>query len=287
MANEPTYEELAKRVEELEKKVDQSRQVEKALRSSEEKFRTIAGTTRDAIMMVGSDGRISYWNRASERIFGYSSEEAMGEALSMIIPERYFRNFWRGMNAFKKTGEGPAIGMTVESEALKKDGAEIPIELSISAVQLKGQWHAVGIARDITDRRRMEKNLRERLEKYQLVFDYARDAILLGDLETQKIIEVNRPAIEMYGYSREDFLTLRTADVSAEPKKRKIGQSARNIYVSKHRRKDGTVFPVEISVCAFMWKNRKTFCAVARDISERKRKEKGRAKGKVLKLTGR
>jgi PAS domain S-box-containing protein len=137
---------------------------------NEERLRTIVETARDAIMMVDHKGRISYWNPASEEMFGFGSQEAIGRELTIIIPERYHKDFLEGFSSFKGSGQGPAIGRTVESEAVRKNGTEFPVELSISAVQIKGQWHAVGIMRDITRRKGVEKAVREELEKYETLF---------------------------------------------------------------------------------------------------------------------
>ena len=239
----------------------------------EERRRIIVEKISDAVMMVDNKGRISYWNLAAEEIFGFSDREAVGKQLTIIIPERYHKYFREGFSSFKSSGQGPAVGRTVESEAVRKDGTEIPVELSISAVEIEGQWHAVGIIRDLTDRKHMEEALREELEKYQILFEKQRDATILLDLETQSILEVNNAATALYGFSKEALLKMKFSDLVAEPekdydssKKSIPGLSMRpNIFKSK--KKDGTLFTTEISASAFVWKNRKICCAIVRDIS--------------------
>lgn len=271
--------ELRHRVAELEASEIERKRTEQALRENEERFRKIAETAGDAIITVDDGGRISYWNPAAEEIFGYTSQEATGEKLAIIIPERYHEDFWRGFGAFQETGQGLAIGKTFISEAIRRDGTEFPVELSVTAMQIKGQWHAVGIARDITKRRRMEELLREGLEKYRLMFDNEKDVIMLVDIEDQRLLEVNKAVESLYGYTREEFLKMRVTDISAEPERRDthikefIDQLKGELPIFLHRKKNGTVFPVEISACAFMWKDRKTFCAIVRDITGRERVE--------------
>jgi PAS domain-containing protein len=75
----------------------------------------------------------------------------------------------KGFKGFKATGEGPLVGKMTEVEALKKDGTEFPIELSVSAVKLKGRWNAIGILRDMTDRKRLEAELKERLDDVERI----------------------------------------------------------------------------------------------------------------------
>lgn len=136
------------------------RQVEAALRESEEKFRNIAASAQDAIIMMDGKGNISYWNEAAERIFGYEKREAVGRELQgLLVPERYNEVYQREFGSFKVTGQAAAIGKTLELSALRKDGTEFPVGISLSAVQLKGEWHAVGIIRDISERKRLEKEL--------------------------------------------------------------------------------------------------------------------------------
>ncbi len=133
---------------------------EEELLESEEKFRKISSSAQDAIVMMDSAGDISYWNPASERIFGYSNEEAVGKDLHvLIVPSAQQSAFKEGFERFKKTGEGPVLGKTLELSALRKNGAEFPVEVSISAVPIKGRWHSIGIIRDITERKRYDETI--------------------------------------------------------------------------------------------------------------------------------
>ncbi len=129
---------------------------------SEEKFRKTAEAALDAIIIIDNEGKVSYWNKAAEKIFGYSSEEVRGKEMHMIIaPQRYHESYKEGFRKFKDSGEGYAVGKTLEMEAVRKDGTEFPVELSISAVKLKGEWCAIGILRDITERKRVEEELQK------------------------------------------------------------------------------------------------------------------------------
>ncbi|GAB4387748.1 MAG: hypothetical protein Kow0025_03060 [Thermodesulfovibrionales bacterium] len=140
-----------------------------ALDGELEALRMIAATARDAIVMMDADGRVSFWNPAAERIFGYSASEARGREIhSFIAPSRYYDQYRRGFALFRGSGEGPAVGRTLVLQALRKDGEEFSMELSLSAVALAGRWHAVGIVRDITERKRAEEGLlrqQQRLEE--------------------------------------------------------------------------------------------------------------------------
>ena len=143
--------------------ITKRKKAEAALKESEERFRAIAGTAKEAIILIDDDGKISYWNRAAEEIFGYSSQEVQGEDLhGLLAPARYREVIRKGGARFKETGQGKVVGKTVEVEGIRKDGSEFPVEISISALQVDDRWHAVGIVRDITLRKQME----DRLKRY-------------------------------------------------------------------------------------------------------------------------
>ena len=144
---------------------DQKRTME-ALRESEERFRSISSSAQDALIMMNAMGNISYWNEAAERIFGYTKKEAIDQNLhTLLVPKKYLEVFTKGFKNFKTTGQGSAIGKTIELSAFRKDGTEFPMELSLSSFQLRNQWYALGVVRDISHRKLAEK---ERLKKEKL-----------------------------------------------------------------------------------------------------------------------
>jgi len=133
-----------------------------ALEASESRLRAITGAAQDAILMMDAEGRISFWNPAAERILGYSRDEVLGRNLHQLIaPQRFHETFRHAFTKFQAHGQGDAINKTIELQARRKSGEEIPVELSLSALQLESSWHAVGIMRDITKRKRAEDELRE------------------------------------------------------------------------------------------------------------------------------
>jgi len=143
--------------------VTERKRAEETLREEREKLAKIAGSAQDAIVMMDADGNVSFWNRAAETIFGYTEDEALGKELHRLMaPERFHEAFRKGFAHFQQSGEGPAVGRTLELVGRRKDGQEVPIELSMSAVRLRDAWHAIGIVRDVTDRKRAEEVLAQR-----------------------------------------------------------------------------------------------------------------------------
>ncbi len=137
------------------------KEAEEAIREGENKLLAITSLAADAIILITNEGKIAYWNIAAENMFGYDNSEMMGRNLEIIIPPQYREAHNKGFTRFKETGLGPLVGKIYEVSALRKDGTEFPIELSISGLQLKGKWHSAGMVRDITGRKTLEAQLRQ------------------------------------------------------------------------------------------------------------------------------
>ena len=131
------------------------------LKYSEEKFRCITAGALDGIVMIDSKGRVTFWNQAAEKIFGYSADEVLGSSLHRMVagpgsPASEISDFsQRG-----EQGRMRAVGKVLEINAFRKDGSMAPVELSISELSFMGKWHAIGVVRDITKRKQTDRALR-------------------------------------------------------------------------------------------------------------------------------
>ncbi|MCW8826573.1 MAG: PAS domain S-box protein [Gammaproteobacteria bacterium] len=159
------------------------------LQESDDKFHSISDAALDAVVAIDEQGEIRYWNKSAERIFGHTNEEAMGRNLhQLIVPERYHQAHIDGWSHFIESGEGAVIGKTLEVTALDHDGDEFPVELSISAIRIQGKWQAVGVIRDIRERRQAEGQISDINKKIERAhrewvdaFDSINDPIFLHD----------------------------------------------------------------------------------------------------------
>ena len=257
-------------------------------RGDHERLRRITDSTHDAILMMDPKGLISFWNPAAESILGYRRKEAIGKNLhQLLVPERYLAAHHAAFPEFLRTGRGNAIGKTVELHARRKDGCEIPIDVSLSALSLDGEWHAIGIIRDITERKRAEKELR--LTQFSL--EHASDGVYWLDTEA-RIVYANEAARRSLGYSREELLALSIPDIDPLfPKDawtaffEDVKKSGSKTLETQQRTKQGRVFPVEVTANYVEFDGQEYSFSFARDISERKRaEEKIRESGELVSL---
>ncbi len=185
--------------------ISERKQAGEALRQGEERLRSITDSAQDAILMMNPLGAISFWNPAAERIFGYTAEEAIGKDLhSFLAPERFREAHAAAFPEFLKTGKGGAVGKTLELGAIRKDGTEISVSLSLSAVKRSDGWHAVGLLSDITERKIAAERLRMSEEKFRTIFDNSAASIILADGE-EHIVSWNKFTERLLGMDKSDL----------------------------------------------------------------------------------
>ncbi|MEP6902628.1 MAG: PAS domain S-box protein, partial [Actinomycetota bacterium] len=152
-----------------------------ALAQSEERFRSVTQSANDAIIAADSRGLILTWNKGAQNIFGYTETEAVGQPLTIIMPERYRSAHMAGMARHNATGETKVIGRTVELTGLRKDGREFPIELSLGTWKTGQDVFYSSIIRDITQRKYFEDALKESERKLFQLMDAMPVAVFVTD----------------------------------------------------------------------------------------------------------
>jgi len=182
------------------KKMDQARIHSEAL------YTTSLGTIRDAFIIADEVGHIVEWNKAAEKMFGYLKKDVIGLDLHQLItPEKYQNQAALGLRQFKQTGAGDAIDETLELEAMHRDGSLFPVELSLSAMQQEGQWYAVGLVRDITQRKADAQKIIEQEQKVTDLLDSTAEAIFGLDLDG-KCTFANQACIRILGFQKAEQL---------------------------------------------------------------------------------
>jgi PAS domain S-box-containing protein len=142
----------------------------RALRESEERARAVLNSALSAVVVIDSEGRITEWNAEAERMFERTRLEALGQKLSeTIIPPRYREAHRRGLERYLNTGEGQVVNRLVEMSALRRDGSEFPVELSISPLKAGNVVTFCGFITDITERRRAEEQIKASLQEKEVL----------------------------------------------------------------------------------------------------------------------
>jgi two-component system, NarL family, sensor histidine kinase UhpB len=254
--------------------ITERKRIEEAFRENERRYRTVLEDQTEVICRFNSDGELTFVNAVYCRFFGKTKEELIGnkwhpnavredvpmieERLASLCPE----NPLVVIENRVYSGTGEVRWMQFVNRAFFDEDGKL----------LESQ----SVGRDITDRKKVEQELRDSEERYRKLFDVETDAILLADMETMSFIDANLAARFMYGYTLEEFLRMKVEDISAEPEKSRHAIDSKRMMISHrlHRRKDGTVFPVEISGNYFEYRGRKVHVAAVRDITERIRTEK-------------
>lgn len=137
----------------------------------------VAESAGDAIICLNRTDNIYFWNKKAEEIFGYSAGEAIGKFLhQLIVPERFRSDAYKGLDYFSRSGIGSIVGKQLEITALRKDGTEFPVELSVSAIKVGDDWHAIGIIRDITERKEAAA-IKVSENRYRSLFENMQDGL--------------------------------------------------------------------------------------------------------------
>jgi PAS domain S-box-containing protein len=174
-------------------------------------------SAQDAIVMMDDEGKVTYWNEAAEEMFGYPAQEAIGRVLHrFIVPPRFLEAHNAVFSHFVETGEGAAVGKTLELAALKKDGTEFPIELSLSAVKFGDRWNAIGILRDITERKQAELKLHESERRFSDLLENVELVSIMLDREA-RIIYCNNYLLRLTGWKREEVIGKNWWDLFVPP----------------------------------------------------------------------
>ncbi|HEX7046581.1 MAG TPA: PAS domain S-box protein [Gammaproteobacteria bacterium] len=181
------------------------KRIEAATHESEERTRLIVENALDAAITITSDSVITAWNRQAEATFGWSRDEAIGSHLyELIIPEEFRDAHRRGVEHFLATGDGPLLNRHTEVTALHRNGHEFPAELSIVALKNGDDYIFSAFVRDITERKKTERRIRESEERFRTVAHVTADTVWDWNLLTDTMWW-NDGIRSVFGYSREEM----------------------------------------------------------------------------------
>jgi diguanylate cyclase (GGDEF)-like protein/PAS domain S-box-containing protein len=184
-----------------------------ALRQATRESRSILETSQEAFISIDEDGLVREWNPQAERLFGWPRDEIMGRpVVQTIIPRRHRDAHLRAVTRFLERGELPMGARRLEVEGLRRDGTEVPVELSISALREGEEWRFHAFVRDISERQATEAALREAEERFRKAFDDSRVGMALIGLDGS-FQRVNRALCEICGRTESALVGRRFGDI--------------------------------------------------------------------------
>jgi PAS domain S-box-containing protein len=255
------------------------KRVEGALGESEARKAAILDSVLDCIVTMDANGIVIEFNSAAARTFGYTKEEAIGRSLAdLIIPPRFRDRHRAGLAHYLATGEGPLIGKLVEIMAMRSDGAELRVELAITAIRSGSATLFTGVLRDITARQQAEAT-RARLAA---IVDSSDDAIFSIAMD-DTILTWNAGAERLYGYAASEMIGRSRARLVPAGRSAELvsimGRAARGEagepIETRRTRKDGSIVDVSLVISPMTDATGRitSVSAVARDVTSRKKSE--------------
>lgn len=244
----------------------------------ESKFGDLLESTPDAILIANQTGRIVLANSQADALFGYGRGELLGEVVERLLPDRYHRGHVSHRSGFFQQPRTRRMGADLELYGRRKSGEEFPVEISLSPLRTDEGTLVMSAIRDISERIRADRKFRGLLES-------APDAMVIAN-RAGEIVLVNAQTERLFGYPREELLGLKVETLIPErfhavhaphriaffhePRARAMGEG-----LELHgRRRDGSEFPVEISLSPIETEEGMLVSSAIRDITDRRRIER-------------
>ena len=270
--------ELSSMNEQLQQEASERKQTAQKLLESEESTRLVLEHALDAVIIIDAAGKVIEWNSEAARIFAYRRDEAIGKVLAdLIIPAMLREAHSKGMQRLLATNESRIIGKRIEISAIRRDGSEFPVELSIAQIHRGERVLFSAFLRDITERKRAEEALRIAAAAFD-----THEGILITDAQAN-IIRVNHAFQQITGYSAQEVL-------GKNPRLLSSGRHDQAFYAEMwrqlldtgswdgeilDRRKSGEIYPKWLTITAVKNEHAETteYVGIFSDITERKEAE--------------
>jgi PAS domain S-box-containing protein len=238
-------------------------------------------TIVDGVITIDARGLIVDFNPACETLFGYRAEEVVGKNVKMLMPEPYQHEHDSYLDNYRTTGQRKIIGIGREVVGLRKDGTTFPMELSVGQIDDGGERAYVGVIRDLTARARLEQTLRDSEAQHRAVIDTAVDGFII--IDALGTVRIYNPACQkMFGFSADEVIGRNVKMLMPSPYFDEHDTYLQNYSQTGHRkiigigrevigrRKDGTTFPMELSVGEMAMGGNRYYVGVLRDITRTK-----------------
>ena len=245
-----------------------------------ERLDAIINTTADGIIVIDTEGKIEAFNRGAERLFGYHESEALGRNVRMLMPSPYHEEHDGYLKRYLTNGEARIIGKGREVAGRRRDGTLFPLHLSVGEMRIGGHRKFTGMLHDLSERVRLKEQLGLSEARWSAVVESAVDGIIVIDAHGR--IEAFNPAAErLFGYSAQEVLG-RNVNMLMPSPYREEHDTYLARYLSTGRakiigigrevqglRKDGTTFPLNLSVGEITIHGERKFTGIIHDLTSR------------------
>ena len=252
---------------------------------AEQRFRAVVETAVDGVILIDAAGRVQMFNPACEKLFGYDASEVIGQNVRMLMPPPYRDEHDGYLDNYHRTGTRKIIGIGREVAGQRKDGSVFPMDLSVGEAHEEDRSVFVGIIRDLTERKRTEQEVRDSAARLNALIETAVDGVILIDVDGR--IQMFNPACErLFGYRADEVLGRNVKMLMPPPYRdehdgyldnyhrtgtRKIIGIGREV---KGQRRDGSVFPMNLSVGDAQQGGAPLFVGIIHDLTEQKHAQK-------------
>lgn len=257
------------------------KEAETQLTTGEAQYRAIFDSAVEAMAVIDAQGAIQSVNPSVQRIFGYAPGELVGSNIKMLMPEAIAFEHDSYLRRYRETGERAIIGIGREVIGRRKDGSEFPLDLSVAEWERAGETFFTGVMRDVSARKDAEAAQAAGEAQYRAIFDSAVEAMAV--IDPKGTIQSVNPAVErVFGYGPRELLgnNIKMLMPQAIPSHhddylQRYSDTGTKAIIGIGRevigqRKEGTVFPLDLSVAEWQRGGETFFTGVMRDVSARK-----------------
>jgi PAS domain S-box-containing protein len=260
--------------------ITRRKESEAALQRSEDQFRRIIEHSSYGKLLVNEQGVICLVNGEIENRFGYSRDELLGQSMEILIPHRYRPNHSRFLGQFKSYPSPRPMGSGRELFGLRKDGSEFPVEIGLNPLPSGQETMILATITDITDRKKAETELRQSEERYRELFENNPFPMWVYGADSLAFLAVNDAACRQYGYSSEEFLSMKITQIRPEEEVPSLldnlAEADGSLQKSgdwRHRRKDGSELFVEVTSHEINFLGQAARLVLANDVTDRRKAE--------------
>lgn len=242
--------------------------------TQDSRLNAIIETAVEGIISINKHGIILTCNPAAEKIFQYSANEIIGKNVKMLMPLPYRQEHDGYISNYLETGKQKVIGSGREVTGLRKNGSEFPMWLAIAEFYENNHQCFTGFIRDLST----EKSYQLKAASYEYILEHSLNEIYIFDAETLHFIRVNQGALKNLHYTDEEIQQLTPVDLKLECTYEKFekliaplrsGEVEKVEFTATHKRKDGTIYPIEVHLELTEYLSKRAFIAIILDISER------------------